>query len=318
MPTFILGAGFNADAQAEAGLCGLENGYPLIGEMARLCFGRSDVPNGQSIENLFDEALRSGKYKPVKELAACLRYADHYIARNLATQQTNLYRSFFEAFSESHFLTFNYDSLPETILFHLERWYPWDGYGVKVVADVIPGSEELAPRKSSSLVLHLHGSLCVRTSKHKIERRPGDPMPILRRREPEYIFDADCNLPNFPGVESNAGRDDVKDRIIAPVPDKAHGLKQPFIDETYRRALALMSGSDVAVAIGYSFNPHDRGSYVDLLRALGHSKHQRLVVISPDAEAIADRIRPDYPNLSVDPLQETFRQWAGERFPRIG
>jgi hypothetical protein len=169
MPTFILGAGFNVDAAEEVALgeggYQINRGYPLVEETARFCFDLARPPDGKSIEDLFSDALRRQDYTPVARLADRLRHADYYIAQRLASDTTlNCYRKFFQVFAGSHILTFNYDSLPETFLFRLGCWYPNDGYGVPVIAYLPPGAEEFARRKSSTLVLHLHGSLCIRTS----------------------------------------------------------------------------------------------------------------------------------------------------------
>src|SRR5579871_1366751 len=139
MPTFILGAGFNVDATAEAGpIVGesvygehyrIDCGYPLVAETMRLCFGLDELPTGGSIESLFADALARGDYGPLEKLADRLREADYRIATLIASgAASNCYRRFFDAFAGSNFLTFNYDSLPETFLYRLGRWYPHDGY----------------------------------------------------------------------------------------------------------------------------------------------------------------------------------------------
>jgi hypothetical protein len=145
MPTFILGAGFNVDATAEAGpIFGealymgryqIECGYRLVGDTLRLCFGLDVPPAGKSIEDLFADILARGNYGPLVKLADRLREADFSIASRLASgERLNCYRHFFDVFARSHFLTFNYDSLPETFLFRLGRWYPRDGFGLRIDA----------------------------------------------------------------------------------------------------------------------------------------------------------------------------------------
>ena len=273
MPTFILGAGFNVDATAQAGpIFGnslyigryqVQCGYPLVSDTLRLCFGLDRIPAGRSIEHLFSEALQHRNFDPLGKLADRLREADFRIASRLASdEKLNCYRRFFETFADGPFLTFNYDSLPETFLFRLGSWYPHDGYGVPVLAHLPPGHEELAEKTSRSLVLHLHGSLCIRTSEYEQRRKPGDPIAWLTRRDsPLYAFDPSSISANFAPFHRDIGADDVEDRIIAPVPDKSKGLTEAFISDTYKRAEALVRNSDIVVAIGYSFNPHDRASY---------------------------------------------------------
>ncbi len=317
MAAFILGAGFNADAAAEAGRQPHDSGYPLVGDMLRLCFGLPEVPSGKSIEDLFSEALERRDYGPITKLADRLRSADYYIANALVrAERPNCYQRFFQRFQDSHFLTFNYDSLPETFLFRLRRWYPSDGYGVRVVARVPPGSERLAKMTSTALMLHLHGSLCIRTSEYEARREPGGSIAWMTERdEPRYAFDPSSISANFAPFDRDVGIDDVEDRIIAPVPDKSKGLKEAFIRDTYNKAEAVLRNSDTVVTIGYSFNQHDRASYQRLLRALGEYPGRKLLLVSPDAGTVADAIRPAYPKLAIIPLERTFKQWASAAFP---
>jgi hypothetical protein len=319
MPTFILGAGFNADAAGEAGRQQHDSGYPLVGDTLRLCFDLPGIPEGKSIEDLFSDALERRDYGPITKLADRLRSADYYVAHALArAEKVNCYQKFFRAFPDSRFLTFNYDSLPETFLFHLRCWFPRDGYGVKVAADLPPGAEEFADKKSSALVLHLHGSQCIRTSEYEPRRKPGESIAWLTERdEPRYAFDPSSISANFAPFQRDVGADDVEDRIIAPVPDKSQGLKQAFIRATYAKAVAVARESDTVVAIGYSFNAHDRGSYQTLLEALRASRGRRLLVVSPDADTVVKAIRPGFPDLVIEPLKATFKQWVAASFPGI-
>jgi hypothetical protein len=168
--------------------------------------------------------------------------ADYYIAQKLAMDELNCYRRFFEAFEGSNFLTFNYDSLPETLLFRLGRWFPHDGYSVQVDTYLPPPvGFEIGEKKSSTLVLHLHGSLCIRTSESEIRRFPGQTIGWLTPREqPLYSFDPSSISANFAPFERATGMNDSRDRIIAPVPNKSEGLKEAFVRDMYRKALALM------------------------------------------------------------------------------
>ena len=319
MPTFILGAGFNADAAEEAGRQQHDSGYPLVGDTLRLCFDLPRIPAGKSIEDLFSDALEGRDYDPITKLADRLRSADYYLAHALArAERVNCYQRFFRAFPGSNFLTFNYDSLPETFLFRLRCWYPRDGYGVRVTAHLPPGSEEFADKTSSALVLHLHGSLCIRTSEYEAWRKPGETIAWLTERdEPRHAFDPASISANFTPFDRDVGADDVEDRIIAPVPDKSQGLKQVFIRDTYTKAVAGLRDSGSVVAIGYSFNAHDRGSYQTLLDALRVSKGRRLLVVSPDADTVVKAIRLGFPDLAIDPLKATFKQWVTASFPGL-
>lgn len=330
MPTFLLGAGFNADATAEAGAIFGESvygeryqihcGYPLVGETLHLCFNLDTLPDGQSIEDLFADALARNDYDPLEKLADRLRAADYYIANRIASdEKPNCYRRFFNTFANSNFLTFNYDSLPEACLYRLGRWYPHDGYGVSVAVVLPPGKEELADKKSSVLVLHLHGSLCVSTSETAVRRKPGQSMAVVTPRDrPLFAFDASCiGAANFSPYQREPGSDDARDRVIAPVPDKSEGLSESFIRATYRRAEALLRECEIAVAIGYSFNQHDLASYQPLLCALRRSPGRRLLVIAPDADAITTGLRSSSPGLNIEPVSATFKQWVDRSFPGV-
>ena len=326
MPTFILGAGFNLDATSEAGpIFGeslhdqIDCGYPLVGDALRLCFELDRAPDGKSVEDLFANASERGDYGPLRRLAGCLRKADFYIARSIASdKKLNCYRRFFRTFAGSNFLTFNYDSLPETLLFQLERWFPHDGYGLPVATRVLPWSKGFDGKKSSSLVLHLHGSLCIRTSEYEARRERGEGVAWLTKRdEPLYSFDPRSIPANFRGFDAHVGTDDIESRIIAPIPDKSRDLEEPFIRGTNENAEAMVRASDKVVAIGYSFNHYDRASYQRLLHALGKSTGRRLVVVSPDAGTIANSIRPCFPDLSIEAVDATFREWTAASFPGL-
>jgi hypothetical protein len=326
MTSFILGAGFNVDATAEAGPVFGESlyigryqidcGYPLVAETLRLCFNLDALPAGNSIEYLFADAIARGDYGPIRKLADRLREADYRIANRLASAGTpNSYQKFFDAFPDSSFLTFNYDSLPETFLYRLGRWCPHDGYGVRVAAHSPPGAEALVTKNSRALVLHLHGSLCIRTSECEIRRETGQAMAMLTQRdEPLYAFDPSSISANFAPFVRDVGADDVQDRIIAPIPDKSRGLKEAFIRDTYRHAEAVLRNSDTVVTIGYSFNQHDRASYQRLLRAFAESPGRKVLLVSPDAGKIADAISPAFPTLQIKGIEGTFQQWVCASF----
>jgi len=326
MPTFILGAGVNADATGEAGPLFAESlyegryridcSYPMVDDTLRLCFGLETTPDRKSVEDLFADAQERKDWEPVRKLAQRLRYADYRIAKELASGgKANCYLEFFNRFRYSLFLTFNYDSLPETFLFRLGCWYPHDGYGVRVIAPSRVNAEESVPRRSSALVLHLHGSLCIRTDEYEVRRESAHTMGMLTKLDsPDYTFAPASIADNFPGLDSAPGRDDVEDRVIAPVPNKAQALNEPFICDTYAKAEAALRASDIVVTIGYSFNRHDHASYVRLLRALEQSAGRRMLVVSPDAGTIVKSIRPAFPKLAIEPKRATFKQWVEASF----
>ena len=114
----------------------------------------------KSIEDLFNDAQKSDDREPIRRLADCLMTADYHLLERLLAG-ANCYSIFFERFAGSHYLTFNYDLLPELFLFHQNQWYPHDGYGVPVDCEVYPTDDRMKDLCSTSLVLHLHGSLCL-------------------------------------------------------------------------------------------------------------------------------------------------------------
>jgi hypothetical protein len=329
MSLFLIGAGFNIDATREAGriygnsmnvgLYQIDCGYPLVANVVRLCFGLDKVPSGKSVEDLFSEASQAGNYRPMETLVERLMEADYRIAQKLASSESaNSYRELFRRFEGAQFLTFNYDSLPEIFLSQEGRWYPEDGYGVPVATELTFGVKQLAEAKSSSLVIHLHGSACVFTIESRIVGNPvGGIAQVVHLKEPFYAFDPDsishC-FPRYGRVVSATGRLRVAERVIAPVPDKSEGLKQAFIRESYAKALQLVRRAGYLIALGYGFNPYDRVSYNPVLEALARSHERRLILVSPEAGELAKRISAEYPDLRVRPVEKTFKAWAADSF----
>ena len=323
---FLLGAGFNIDANDESGPVinhyygtKIDYEYPLVAAVLKLCFGLDKTPEGKSIEDLFFEALQARNYKPMEVLVDRLAGADYYVAQRLARSETqNPYRRFFENFRDAQFLTFNYDSLPELFLSQNGRWFPEDGYGIPVQTEHAPGVKSLTKVKSSSLVIHLHGSACVFTIESRIKGNPaGAIAELIHLGEPLYGFDPDsisgC-FPRYRRVMSITGRTRPDQRVIAPIPDKSEDLKQAFIQKSYSVALPLVRQEGVLVTVGYSFNPCDRASYRRVLQALEQTKEKTLFLVSPQAGGLAKRISNEYPALKVRSIGKTFGQWAADSF----
>lgn len=329
MPLFLLGAGFNADAAGEAGpLHGnsiyvgryvLDCSYPLVAATARLCFGLDEPPADRSIEEMFRDALERRDYGPLEKLSNRLMEADYRLAWRLSSPgETNCYQRFFETFAGSSFITFNYDSLPEIFLHRAQHWYPHDGYGLPVGAERFARVPDVADdRKSTSLVLHLHGSFCVYTIEHEITQgAPGEISWLRPLETPRYGFDPDSISHCFPlytRVMSRTGYVGIEERVIAPVPDKAQQLLEPFVRSTYGKACSLIRESGSLVAVGYSFNRHDGASYGRILQALSDSSKE-LVIVSPQATIAAQAIALEYPPLRVTPIDKTFKEWCQDSF----
>ena len=300
----------------------IDCGYPLIADVLKLCFGLDALPTGKSVEDLFADAEEAGDYKPMEVLVDRLMEADYRIAQKLATSaSSNSYREFFNKFTDAQFLTFNYDSLPEIFLCQDGRWRPEDGYGVPVSTELAVGVRPAPDVRSSSCVIHLHGSACVFTIESEIL---GDPAArvaeLVRRSEPLYAFDPDsishC-FPHYRRVMSRTGRVSIEERVIAPVPDKSEGLKEPFIGQSYASAVQLIRQVGTLTVIGYSFNPCDRASFARLLDALKQTAERKLVIVSPQSREVGKRLSMEYPELRVQPVEKTFGQWAADSFRAV-
>ncbi len=329
MSLFLIGAGFNVDATREAGriygnsisvgLYPIDCGYPLVANVLKLCFGLDSAPSGKSVEDLFSEASQVGNYNPMERLVDRLMEADYRIAQKLASSESaNSYRELLRRFEDAQFLTFNYDSLPEIFLTQEGRWYPEDGYGVPVATELAFGVKQLREAKSSSLVIHLHGSACVFTIESRIVGNPvGGMAQLVHLNEPLYAFDPDsisnC-FPRYARIVSPTGHLRIAERVIAPVPDKSEGLKEAFIRESYAKALSLVRQAGCVIALGYSFNPYDHVSYHPILEALARSHDRILCLVSPQAGELAKRISAEYPDLRVRAVEKTFGKWAADSF----
>jgi hypothetical protein len=314
---FLVGAGFNADATRAAGNAN-NCAYPLVSKLAELCFGLTAPPPSKSIEELFQAAIEQRNRDPVQRLIETLMEADHYTGGALARVAGNAYARFVQRFSGVPILTFNYDSLLELILYAHGMWRPEDGFGIPVRAHQHPyvNTSQL-PQRSVTQVLHLHGSLCVYASEFEVVHKEGRMMDLLQPRDRAHFeFDPDKLSSHFPAFLSEPADYSYRhtdERIIAPVPRKAEGLSQSFVSDTYHSALKLLATRNTIVAIGYSFNVHDRESYDLLLRALSR-KRGGLVLISPDPDEATRYIQREYPGIGTTPFPVTFAEWAMRDF----
>ena len=319
-PIFILGAGFNKDAKGEVVQVMAPNmyvnefqvDYPLVSDLEKF-FDSENSEQIISIEERFEKAISEKNFKPLTKLYDEITKADHYLAYELANfedKSSNCYLKFFNKFKNSSFLTFNYDSLVETILFKLKRWYPHDGFGVSVKA-ILKNTDTKRKDSSCCKVLHLHGSFCISTIDIDLETKSGDNISWLRlKKSPDYHFDpvrlTNLFLPYkkskpFPNLEK------TEQRIIAPVPDKAKDLtKKSFIQDTYKKAKSLLRSSDTLVSIGYSFNSLDKNSYECLIQSFDG----RHIIIDPDAEGIARRLKESNYSAHFIPCVATFKEWV--------
>jgi hypothetical protein len=331
-PLFLLGAGFNKDAGREAGLVNLHSmyghyqkkfEYPLASDLLEICFGKEAMRKGMSVEESFAEALEEKNYGPLNSLCDTLMECDYRLIPLLlpdGVNQNNCYVKFFNRYKGSSFLTFNYDSLPEVFLHRMGQWYPHDGYGVpvKVETQLRTKNNDLA-HKSSSLVLHLHGSLCIFTSDFDLIPT-NDPRfkEIKLRKNPDYFFDPESISLLFPAYRTPftmTGYVPIELRVIAPIPNKVEGLKQKFISDGYSRAIQLISETDKLIAIGYDFSPLDKASYVRLLLKLSNQDRPQVLLVGPNASLIEKRLIKDYPQIKWLSVSKNFKSWVEAGFP---
>jgi hypothetical protein len=313
-PIFIVGAGFNADASAEVEPWGRVK-YPLLSDLDS-CFVAANGPKGESVEQRFQAAIDKNNYEPLKALGKLLMKADCFATGNLLAG--SCYLDFLNAFPTATILTFNHDCLPEIIAYQLGQWRPEDGFGVAVRAELNPlYSGFVLPRESIRKILHLHGSLYVYGVETAINPGGSGAVDVLQHLEvAQFVFDPYSVSHKFPSHRRPAAGliyQHPYERFIAPVPSKADGLKREFIHQVHDRARYLLSkGSDIVVAVGYSFNPNDSASYEPLLKALNASK---VLVVVPEAVGLVRRLRSDYSSINWVPMACGFGKWAEAGFP---
>src|SRR5205823_2803644 len=118
--------------------------------------------------------LRNNDYEPLQRLSERLMECDWNLANSLLhPDKTNYYRNFLTTFAPVRLITFNYDSRPEMLLFHQGRWFPHDGYGIAVNAELSALAQGFQVRPSTDFVLHLHGSFCIYTVEFEIQAASG-------------------------------------------------------------------------------------------------------------------------------------------------
>ena len=330
-PLFLVGAGFGADARAPAdsirdiGEHEIDCGYPLLGDLPRICFpDSSPAVSPDQVENRLADALGSRDWAPIKRLYDALMKADYYLAtRLLGPKHDNPYRRMIvDDFPESSYLSFNYDSFLEFGLFRAGRWSPHDGYGVPV--DVSPGftAEPYDVRDSGNLVLHLHGSLLVYTDRHTFGPPGKGGIRLMEQYDrPKFMFDPDSLGTLFSPYKRVEGRwgynPDLTERVIAPVPEKAEGLRAEFVIGVRSRALELLRSHPIVVSIGYSFSTSDGSSYRKLLETLSVHESPRVVLVVPEAAELARRLAEEFPRIVWDPQGMTFAEWTERGYPGV-
>ena len=313
---FLLGAGFNADANLEAGCCCIE--YPLVPDLARICFGLHNAPNGKSVEDMFQDAAKARNKAPEEKLCEYIFKADDSIPHRLWPKcgSTNSYLRMLRDFPTAPILTFNYDSLVEILLLRLGLWNPGDGYGVPVKFDLEPlhdGSN--LPTASSRPVLHLHGTLCVYTA--GIEIIPGacNGNGTIKLSKSSFAFDPGPIWSSFGSYRKHVSghyyADPEHQRIIAPVPDKSTGLIKEFVGQVNRRAVEAVQSAQEIIAIGYKFNYLDAQSYQHILHA---ASGKTVTVVAPDADETVRRMKNEFPKIVWRSIPKKFADWVASGY----
>lgn len=324
--TFLLGAGFNVDARRELGpIVGksiyvgeyeIETGYPLVFDLWRICFDRNAHP-GESLEEHLAAALGLGDFQPLDKLLDALMQADYYIAQRHAAAdfQNSTYKRFLSEFAGHSFLTFNYDSLVEIILLQLGSWSPLTGFGMPVVAHSTHEQDPMRVAALQSQVLHLHGSVCLFASDTYTKRHLDDGCDEICMRDiPEYRFDPDSTAKCFPGwrraLPEDGDAEEIRKRIIAPVPNKAPLLTGHYSQCIYANARQVLASNPHMVAIGYGFSAVDVPSYAPLIDEVVAARGT-LTVVDPNGNEIAARLRRQHPGLAVSAFTAGFAEWYG-------
>jgi hypothetical protein len=109
----------------------------------------------------------------------------------------------------------------------------------------------------------------------------------------------------------------VLSRVVAPIPNKATGLKAEFIRSSTHRAKEIISKVGLVVAIGYAFSPHDEASHAELLETLDRTSGARVVVVSPDAEQVVKRLSRTHANIEWAAASFGFAAWVASGYPHL-
>jgi hypothetical protein len=152
--------------------------------------------------------------------------------------------------------------------------------------------------------------------------KPGNDIIWIEPKEiPDYIFDAYSIAPLFfpyrAPPRTPVGYEPIEERLIAPIPDKAEGLKREFIAAVHSCAEGLLGLSSTLIVIGFSFNELDKQSYDHLLRSFASDAQRRVVLVSPDAGTLKDRLSRSYSKIQWDSVEASFAEWANAGFPGI-
>ncbi len=138
---------------------------------------------------------------------------------------------------------------------------------------------------------------------------------------PKFMFDSHSLRDLFsPYIRAEGGlgyNPDLTERVIAPVPAKAEGLREEFLMGVRSKALELLRSHPIVISIGYSFSPSDGSSYKDLLEELSVHERPRVVLVVPEAAELACRLEKEFPRIVWDPQGLTFAEWGERGYPGV-
>lgn len=309
-----MGAGFCLDANRCSHVSDLPGtGYPLAKHLAGGFDNTYDLSHG--IEQAFADARTRGDHRPVDALVDRIQQADYFLGGRIAELSESPYRRLIEAFPGAQFVSFNYDSLLELVLLRLGLWTPLDGFGVPAKASMDAIAAKNLPFASASevRVFHLHGSIYLYAAEAETYSVPGDrTIWFQERATPEFRFDPDALSSLFLPFERSS--QDLHfmlpgERVIIPVPDKSVDLAQRYVRIVYEAACDAVRQSSNVIAIGYSFSPHDRSSYIPLLDAIKEKAQPSITLVDPESESLAERLRIEHPKMTIKPIPTSFADW---------
>ena len=323
---FLIGAGFNVDANSlvqpyratnfYGEIYNINAAYPVISELASIAFPNETVVD---FEERLAEAITKRDYGPMDRVIDALMRADHYVGSRLGESGArNIYDEFLSWCGPAFFVTFNYDAFLELRLFKTQQWYPHDGFGVPVQVGLIPAAGDELNKRSTHQVLHLHGSYLLYTVDFNVSQPDDNNIRwIIQTEQPRFLFDPDAlgqHFIPFKRVSPSYGYQRPEFRVIAPVPDKAEGLSEVFIQKCYQDALGRVIQSQRLISIGYSFSRSDRRSFAPILEKFVQTKGGSITVIDPNAKKIVEYLKTMFP-AKYRPIPWRFGDWVRRGFP---
>ena len=208
-------------------------GHPLVGDLARICFGPDSPRVGESIEDLFHDARERGDSEPVRKLADELFRADYFIAGAWFRQQGAIaIRRSSTGFRESA-------SSPSTTTRSRRHSSSAERAGTRTMGmasewfmtskAVTRTSSIETPRPSSFTSMER----CAYSSSFTLQRARAGSFPMHTPSAPEFFFDRHSIASSFtPSARTSTPAYRANDhgrRVVAPAVTTARDLRQPFI-----------------------------------------------------------------------------------------